>query len=129
MARTAAHLAAHARSRCALTERRDLLVAGHLRRPLQAISPEHDALTGTLPGPVGQRRRITAAPAAPRKQPMSIEQTDRGQVACVAVRCAGPRPGGAAPAAGVRTMRCGETTRARMSRTAIGGSPAAARAG
>lgn len=111
--------------------RRDLLVAGHLRRPPQAISPEHDALTGTLPGPVGQRRRITTAPVAPRKQPMSVEQTDRdeGQVACAAVRCAGPRPGGAAPAAGVRTMRCGETMRARMSRTAIGGSPAAARAG
>jgi hypothetical protein len=115
-------------SRCVLTERCQLFFAGHLRCPPQPISPEHDPLTGTLPGPVGQRRRITAAPAVPRDRAMSVEQTDRdeGQMACRAVRCAGPRPDGTAPAAGVRTMRCGETTSARMSHTAIGGSPDAA---
>jgi hypothetical protein len=100
--------------------------------PPQAISPEHHSLTGTLPGPVGQCFRVTAGPVAPRDRPMSVEQTvsGEGRMACGAVRCAGPRPAGAALAAGVRTKRCSETTSARINHTTVGGSPdATARAG
>jgi hypothetical protein len=55
---------------------------------------------------------------------MSVEQTigGEGRVACGTVRCAGTRPYGAAPAAGVRTMWCDETTRRCVDLTAVGGS-------
>jgi len=102
------------------------------QRSPQSISPEHDLLTGTLPDPVDQCCRVAASPVAPRDRAMIVEQTVGGErrVACGAVRCAGPRPYGAAPAAGVRTMRCSETTRACIDLTAVGGSlDAAAGAG
>lgn len=117
------------RCRVEVQQHHGALPVGRLRRPPQAISPEHHPLTGTPPSPAGQRRRITAASVVPRDRAMGVEQADRdeGPMACAAVRCAGSRPDGTAPAAGVRTMRCGETTRARTSRIAIGRSPAAAR--
>jgi hypothetical protein len=117
------------RCRVRVQQHHGALRVGRLRRPPQAISPEHHPLTGTPPSPAGQRRRITAAPVVPRDRAMSVEQADRdeGPMACTAVCCAGSRPDGTAPAAGVRAMRCGETTRARTSRIAIGRFPAAAR--